>query len=142
MRRRITQRRGGTLIEAISAIVIASVAFPPMLWALQGAHTTRVDPELAIRARWLAGEKLEDIIADRHSSTRGYAYVVESNYPTEPSVGGFSNYSRSVSIAETGVSLSGSGTGYKRVTVSVGWTDGRAQPRTYSVSTILTSYTP
>lgn len=142
MRRRTSHHRGATLIEAIAAIVIASVALPSMLWAMQGAHASRVDPVLATRARWLAGEKLEDIIADRHSTTRGYTYVVSGNYPVEAGVSGFSNFSRSVAITESGVELSGAGTGYKSIAVTVGWTDGRGQARTLSLSTVLTSYTP
>lgn len=142
MRVKSGTRRGGTLIEAIAAVVILSVAIPPMLWALQGAHTTRADPVLATRARWLAAEKLEDIIADRHSTARGYSYVTGGSYPAENSVSGFAGFSRSVSIVETGASLSGAGTGYKTVTVTVGWRNGRGQATSCALATVLTSYTP
>ncbi|MCZ6542471.1 MAG: type II secretion system protein, partial [Planctomycetota bacterium] len=65
---------GFTLLETIAAVVILALAIPPMLWAVREAHIQRVNPMLASKARWLATEKLEDIIADRHSTTRGWAY--------------------------------------------------------------------
>lgn len=110
MRTTRTHPRGITLIEAIAAIVVASIALPSMLWAMQGAHVTR-GSAYGTRARWLAAEKLEDIIADRHSVSRGYSYIVAGNYPFEGNVAGFENFSRTVTITETGVSLSGEGFG-------------------------------
>ena len=98
---------------------------------------------LTNRARFLAQEKLEDIIADRHSTTRGYAYVVNANYAAEAAVSGFTNMSRSVSITESGANLvGGSGTGYKTVTVTIGFRDGRNTARTLALSTVVTDYTP
>ena len=46
-------------------------------------------------------------------------YVVAANYAAESSVAGFPGFPRSVAITETGASLSGSGTGYKAVVVTV-----------------------
>jgi Tfp pilus assembly protein PilV len=131
-----------TLIEAVIAIVILSIAIPTMLYAVREVHHKRVGPVMTSRARWLAVEKLEDIIADRHSSTRGWSYVASGNYPAEGSLTGFPGFARSVLINETGVSLSGSGTGYKTVTVTVKWTDSGAVPRSLALSTVLTDYTP
>ncbi len=133
-------RRALTLVEAIIAVVVVSVAAPPMLIAVRDSSVRRVDPIMADRARWLAGEKLEDIIADRHSTVRGYTYVTANNYPSESAVSGFSNFARAVTIAETGASLSGTGTGYKRATVTVTWRDSRGQNRSLALSTIVTSY--
>lgn len=129
-----------TLIEAIIAIVILSVAMPPMLWAIRDSQTARVSPILTSRARWLATERLEDIIADRHSTTRGYSYVVSGNYPAEATITGFPGYTRSVAITETGAALATGGTGYKLVTVTVSWTDGRAQSQSLALSTVVTDY--
>ena len=137
------QRRvhpGFTLIEAIIAIVILGVAVPPMLWSIQDSQVSRVAPILVSRARWLATEKLEDIVADRHSSTRGYGYVVDASYPAEAAVTGMTGFSRSVSITETGAAMASGGTGYKLVTVTVGWIDARAQARSLSLSTVVTDY--
>lgn len=135
-------RAGFTLIETIVAVVVLSVAVPSMLWAIQDAQRSRVSPVMTSRARWLAMEKLEDALADRASSARGYAYVLTGNYPAEASVAGFAGFSRSVAVAETGPGFVAGGTGYKTVTVSVGWTDGRGVARTLALSTVLTDYTP
>jgi prepilin-type N-terminal cleavage/methylation domain-containing protein len=135
--------RGFTLIEAITAVVVLAVAIPGMFWGIRDAQMRRIDPIQASKARWLAAEKLEDIIADRHSSTRGYTYVVDGNYGAEASVSGYPGFSRSVTITESNASLmAGSGTGYKRVTVSVTFRDGRNTSRTLSLATVVTDYTP
>lgn len=136
------RRRAFTLIEAIVAIVVLTVAVPPMLWSLRDAHARRVDPVLASRARFLCMERLDEIMADRHSLTRGYTYIAGANYPAEPSLSGFPGCARSVQISETGANLSTSGTGYKTVTVTVAYVDGRGASRSVSLSTVLTDYTP
>lgn len=133
-------RRGFTLIEAIAAIIILTIAIPPLLFAMRDAHVQRVDPVLSSRARWLATAKLEDIIADRHSTTRGYDYLTAGNYPAEPSVSGYPNFSRSVTLTETEADLSTPGDGFMTVTVTVGWTDGSGDARSLSVSAVLTEY--
>lgn len=140
---RTTLRSGLTLIEAIAAIVILSIAVPAMLWALRDSARRRVDPVLLNRARWLAGEQLEDILADRHSPSRGYAYIVNANYAAENPVAGFTGMQRSVSIVETGPPPSfAAGTGFKSITVNVTFTNGSAASRTLSLATVITDYTP
>ncbi len=135
--------RGFTLVEAICAIVIISIALPAMFWTMRDAQTKRADPVLANRARFLAQERLEDIIADRHSTTRGYTYVVAGNYASESAVAGFTNFARSVAIVESGSNLvANSGTGYKSVAVTVTYKDARNTTRSLSLSTVVTDYTP
>jgi prepilin-type N-terminal cleavage/methylation domain-containing protein len=140
--RSASRQSGFTLIETIATIVILAVAIPPMLWSIRDAQIQRANPVLASRARWLATEKLEDIIADRHSSTRGYTYLVTGNYPSEPNVTGFTNYSRSVTFTETEADLATAGTGYMKVAVAVGWDDATGTARSLSVTAVLTDYTP
>jgi hypothetical protein len=127
-------------METIAAVVILAIGIPPMLWAIGDAHIQRVNPLLASRARWLATAKLEDVIADRHSGTRGYAYLVPSNYPAETPVAGEPAFSRVVSLTETGPDLITPGTGYTTVEIAVTWTDATATVRTLTVSTVLTEY--
>jgi type II secretory pathway pseudopilin PulG len=134
--------RGFTIVEAVVAVVLIGVALPPMFWALRQEHRNRVRPVLASEAGWLAVEKLEDIIADRHSAARGYSYLVVGNYPAESPVAGMTGFSRTVSFSETGADLVSAGTGYKKATVNVTWTDGTGTSRTTSLSTIITDYTP
>jgi hypothetical protein len=138
--RRRTLRRGFTLIEAVSIIVILTIALPPMLWAIRDSHARRVNPIMSSKARWLASEKLEDIIADRHSTTRGYPYLIAGNYAAENPIGGFSGFSRSVSFAETTGDLVTIGTGFKRATVTVSWADATGVSRALSLSTVITEY--
>ena len=141
---------GFTLIETIAAVVILTVAMPPMMWALNEAHLQRANPMLVARARWLATEKLEDIVADRHDATRGWAYVkTPGNYSAENPVdaGDYPQFNRSVTLSEHGAWDNGgqtwsAGTGYLTVTVDVDWTDAGGDPRTLSISTIVTDYTP
>ncbi len=131
-----------TLIEAIAAIVILTVAIPPIVVGISDAHRRRSGPVLFERARWLAAERLEDVIADRHSSIRGYAYITNANYPAETSINGFTAFSRTTSITETGPTLVAAGTGYKTVTVTVTFPNPIAAPLSFAVSTVITDYTP
>ena len=121
------------------AIVILSISVPAMLYTLRSAHVQRVSPMMASTARWLATEKLEDVIADAHSATRGYAYVLNTNYPAENPVASFAGYSRTVSVSETAADLVSPGFGYKRVTVTVSWTDATETSRSLAIATVITS---
>lgn len=134
--------RGFTLIEAIVSIVILSTAVPAMLWAVSQAQRDRIGPVKASQARWLATEKLEDIIADRHSTTRGYSYLVNNNYAAESSITGYPGFTRSVAISETGADLASAGTGFKRATVTVTWTNSTGASKSLAIATIITDYTP
>jgi len=135
---------GFTLIEAIIAMVILGVAVPPLLLAVRTYSSRRADAIFASRARWLASERLEDIIADRHSNNRGYAYLVSANYPNESPVSGFTGFSRATSIAETATDLTTAqpGSGIKVVTVTITYNDQRQTARSFALSTVVTSYTP
>ena len=132
--------RGFTLIEAVAVIVILSIAFPPILWSMRRAHQARVTPARFAVARWLAAERLEDVIADRGSATRGYTYLTTSNYAAEASISGFPGFSRTVAFTETGPDLTTAGTGYKRVTVTVTFTDGTGVSRSFPLVGIVTDY--
>jgi prepilin-type N-terminal cleavage/methylation domain-containing protein len=136
------RRTGFTLVETIASIVIVAVALPPMLWAIRDAHAQRVNAVLASRARWLATEKLEDVIADRHSTTRGYAYLVPGNYAAESPVATDPDFDRTVSLSETEADLTTTGDGYMNVTVTVSWTDAGGDARSLDVRTVLTEYSP
>jgi prepilin-type N-terminal cleavage/methylation domain-containing protein len=131
---------GFTLIETIIAVVVLGIAIPSMLWSIQSAHQQRVDPMLTSKARWLAQEKIEDVIADRHSAARGYAWVLTSNYATENPVSASSGFTRSVTVAESSADLVTAGAGYKTITVTVGWTDSRHAARSLSIATVVTDY--
>ncbi|MBL0926557.1 MAG: prepilin-type N-terminal cleavage/methylation domain-containing protein [Phycisphaerales bacterium] len=133
------RRRGFSLIECVVAVVVLGLAVPSLLFAIRQAHFDRAAPVNAAKARWLATERLEDVIADRQSDSRGWAYLVASNYPAETQVAGFTRFSRSVSLVELGPNL-GPGSNYMRVTVTVTWSDGDTGQRSLAVTTVLTRY--
>ena len=140
------RRRGFTLLETVAAIVILSVAVPPMLWAVRGAQRQRINPMLASQARWLSAEKLEDIIADRHSSlvTLGFDNLNTTTYPAENPVATDPGFNRSCAFLETLADLTtpdGDG-GYMIVTVTVTWTNAEGNSRSLAISTVLTHYLP
>jgi len=144
-----TPRAGFTLIETIAAIIILAVAVPPMLWAVTESQRQRMNPMMASKARWLAVERIEDVIADRHSSTaKGYNWVVNLNdYVVENpgDITGYPGFSRSVALLETQADLSTTAPpplGYLTVTVTVGWVDAKGDNKTLDISTVLTDYSP
>ena len=139
---RSRRRRGFTLTETIAAIVVLGVGIPPLLWTVREAHMHRANPRLYSTARWLASAKLEDVIADRHSSTRGYAYLDSANYADETPVAGFTGFDRTVTFTETEADLATPGTGYMTVDVAVSFTDAEGASRTLTISTVLTEYAP
>jgi prepilin-type N-terminal cleavage/methylation domain-containing protein len=139
---------GFTLIETVAAIVILAVAIPPMMWAVSQAHHQRANPMLASKARWLAVEKLEDIIADRHSSTRGWSHLEDpaTNYPNENpgDITGYPQFGRAVTEEEYDADLTtvNEEGGYKVYTVTVTWTDADGNAQSLAISTVLTLYAP
>lgn len=133
---------GFTLVEAVAALVVVSLLVPSTMVLLHDAGTGRASPILASRARWLAGEKLEDIIADRHSGTRGWSYVIDATYADEATIAGFAGYARSVTIVETTADLVTAGSGFKRVSVTVSWMDPRRGSASLTLSTVLTDFAP
>ena len=135
------RRRGVTLMETIVAVLLLAVAVPPVMWALGEAQYRHVDAVLTSRARWVVMEKLEAVLADRHSVSRGWEYLVNTNYAAEPAVPGLAAYARTVSIVETGADLVSAGTGYKTITVGVTWTDASGDEQTLEISTVVTELT-
>ncbi len=145
-----TPRAGFTLMETIAAMVILAVAVPPMLWAVTESQRQRMNPMMASKARWLAVERIEDVIADRHSTTgKGYDWIVNSNDYVDENPGdiaGNPGFKRTVVLTETGADLDVLnpvvGGGYLTVTVAVGWTDAKGITQTLDISTVLTDYSP
>jgi hypothetical protein len=127
-------------MEAVLGIVVLSVTMAPMMVAMQRANVDQITPVMISRARWLAVERLERVIADRHSISRGYSYIVNGNYATENPVSTDIDFIRSVSIEETDADLVSAGTGYKTITVTVQWTDATAQSRSLVISTVVTDF--
>jgi len=136
------RRRGFTLVETIASLVVLSMTIPPIMIVMQRASTDQLTPIMTSRARWLATEKIEDIIADRHSATRGYDYLITANYVDETPITSDPGFSRTVSLSVTAADLVTAGTGYMTVTVAVSWADSTGSARQIDIVTVLTEYDP
>ena len=90
---------GFTLMEVVLIIVIAGISVLPLSMLFANTSIRSGDARNATVAAQLAAAKMEEITADKNSPTRGFAYLIGSNYAPESPVAAFSNYSRSVSIA-------------------------------------------
>ncbi len=118
----VAGRLGFTLPEVVMAIVVLGIALPPILFSLGKGARDAVYFEHHGIASALAQEKMEALVADRHSSNRGYPYLTNANYAAENPVSGFAGYLRSVSITEVAasdLSTASAGSGYKKVVVTV-----------------------
>jgi hypothetical protein len=134
--------RAFTLVELLGAVLLLGVALPPLMIAIRDGTVRQAAQNQRVVARWLAQGKLEEIIADRHSTAvgRGYANVLTATYTAENPVSGFSGFSRSVTVAERNHTLSAAGTGYKLVTVTVSWMDVTRGSSSLSLQTVVTDY--
>lgn len=121
-----TRRRATTVIEVAMALVILSVALPPLVMAFADASKQSILPANSAVASYLAVERMEEVIARRYRGTDGYDSVTESNFPDESPVSGFTMFSRTVRVAliDHLLASAGSDQGYKKVTVTVSWNSG------------------
>ncbi|MCI0650602.1 MAG: hypothetical protein L0Z55_01825 [Planctomycetes bacterium] len=107
------------------AIVILAIALPPLLFAFSEGARDAVLAEKQTISAFLAQQKLEEIVADRHAAGRGYGYLASANYAAESPVAGFASFSRSVSFSEVqaaDLATAQSGSGYKKAVVTVDYT--------------------
>ncbi len=127
-------------MEVVATIVVIGLAAPALLIAVRDATVRRASNQQQIIARWLVCEKLEDVVADRHSATRGWSYIATANYPAEATVNGFVAFARTTTITETGSDLASPGNGYRTVTVTVTYRDAREGTKSIAIATVLTDY--
>ena len=118
---------GFTLIEIIITLVVLSIAVVGVMSVFTTAITGSANPVVLNRALALAQEKMDTIIGDSMNASRGFAYIIPGNYPSDIPVTGFN---RSVTIfcvdsgalnTDNGVApgASGCASGYTHVTVTV-----------------------
>jgi Tfp pilus assembly protein PilV len=132
-------RRGISLIETMMAVVVLAAAAPPMLAAIASVQRSRADAVRISTARWLAAERMEDILADRHSASRGFSWVTGAQYPAESPVASFAQFARSVSIVNPVINGSPDA-GVKLVTVTVTFTKWNGTPQTVVLTTLLANH--
>jgi len=125
------KRGATTIIEVVMAIVILSIALPPLISSFVDASKQSILPANSAIASFLVTERMEEIIARRYRATDGYAAVSTANYPNETPVTGFPRFNRSVSVTFTDAALNtvGSDQGYKNVRVTVTWNSGANEIR-------------
>lgn len=121
-----SRRRSVTIIEIVMAIVILSVAIPPLMNAFAESAVQTVHPSMAAVAGFLATDRMEEIVARRYRATDGYSAVTTGNFAGEAPVSGFARFNRSVAISYVDAALQpvGSDQGYKLVRVTVSWNNG------------------
>jgi Tfp pilus assembly protein PilV len=124
---------GFTLIEVVLIIVIAAVAVLPLGMLFANTSIRSGDARNAMVAAQLAQAKMEELTADKNSPSRGFSYLIASNYPAETPVAIFPGYNRSVAFAPDS---SYDGVTFRTVTVTV--TCGNIPP--VAMTTWFTSY--
>ncbi len=119
-------RRAATIIEIVAAIVILSIALPPLISSFADAALQSIHPSQAVVASFLATERMEEMIARRNRASDGYAALTTANYPSEAPVSGFAGYNRTVTISFVDDQLAAQpgDVGYKLVRVTVDWNGG------------------
>ena len=129
MKRHRSSRPSATIIEVVMALVILSIALPPLVTSFVEASMQSIYPANASVASFLAIERMEEIVARRYRGTDGYAAVTAANFAAESPVPGFPGFNRSVAVSYTDASLAPAGTdqGYKKVRVVVTWNNGAGQ---------------
>lgn len=116
---------GFTLIESVLALVVIGIGVFGLMNLFQGTVSNVVSTDQAIQATQLARERLERIVFDKKMN--GYDFINTANYPAvESFTGSFSAFTRNISILEvsdSNLTTSSNNSGYKRVTVTVAWSD-------------------
>ncbi len=123
---RRARKRGVTIIEVVMAIVILSIALPPMIVAFAEAAMQSIQPADMTVASFLAIERMEEVIARRFRDSEGYADLTVptvAEFPDEDPVSGYPRIRRTVRVAYVGSALNPADAdeGYKKVVVTVAW---------------------
>lgn len=132
---------GFTLLELILVTVLIGLAVPGILVLFETTSRASYTTQQVAVATNLAGERLEQVTADKFSAARGYAWIiVAGRYPVEAPVAGFVGYDRTTTVAEVNPSdlqTASPGSGYARVTVVISFNGGAD---TVQVETLLTNH--
>lgn len=115
----VRRARGATLLETVFAVLILGISMPPILGFFRQGTLSSIAPERQTAAYFLAMERMEEIIADRHSSTRGFSYLTAAHYPAESLAGGFTRAATFDDVSPADLTTHQSGSGYRLITVTV-----------------------
>lgn len=109
-------QRGSSTIEIITALIFIGIALPGLLQLYSYIFVSSSVYEVETNAVMLCSQKMEEIVTDKISPSRGYSWVVTSGrYPAENISGGFV---RTVIIDTAGKYFSGVSYAEAVVTVS------------------------
>ncbi len=92
----LKDKHGFTLIEIIFTIMFASIALFGTMTMMSTSMLGSMNVEFMNTSANLANVKMEELFSDK--KTRGYGYILESNYPYETDVDGFAGFNRYVEI--------------------------------------------
>lgn len=162
--RKMTARRGFSLVESVVVIIVVSLLIPPSVSMLQSAQASRIDATNTVRASVLAGAVMEQVLADASSpsSSLGMAALAAPTTYTDTATTGLKARLSAVTSAYqangltwslgVGSLVAASGTAdadaskniYRRVTVTVTWNPARsgAGARSYALTSLATDLTP
>ncbi len=121
-------RHGFSFIEALFAMLILSFGFVGILSLYSFMNANTENDEIKLVASKLASEKIEEVLANK--ANLGYSNV---NTGTSTDLISYDNlsYSRQTDINYVDSSdlktISGSDTGFKRIDVTVNWSNGSSQ---------------
>jgi Tfp pilus assembly protein PilV len=102
-REALARDAGFTLPEVVLILVIAAVAVLPLGMLFANSSIRSSEARNATVMAQLAQAKMEELAADKSSTSRGFSYLVAANYPAENPVAAFAGYSRSVAFAPDSV---------------------------------------
>lgn len=131
-RRMVEECDGLTLIEVILVVVVMAIAVPSLMSLMSSTLFHSGKSSILSQASIFAQEKIEEIIADKKSAARGFAYVTTTGrYPTDSPANGFT---RSVVVQTSGMIYNGVPYAHVEVTVS------HPEISNITLSTWLTEY--
>ena len=144
--------KGFTLIESVLAIAIIGVGIIGFFLAFSGLMSSALLVDQTVIATSLAGETMEEIIAQRDCSQPGCGYAAtltsintNNDYDKNP-VPGFTAYIIDTAALEVDADNDNNtddfldaspGSGYARVTVNVSWNNGA---ESIEIVTIMADY--
>lgn len=141
MWKKIKNQKGFTVLETILTSMILGVGLLGGMVVMQNASANTVNNDLTTVATHLANEKIDAILADEEF--KGYASLTDENCSSE-TLNEIYSMKRSVKIVEgvfdgdAGTFIAETGTGLKKVDVTVTW--GNKEYQKVTVSTLVADY--
>ncbi|MBX7151302.1 hypothetical protein K1X84_06645 [bacterium] len=111
----IRNQHGYSVLEVITVILFIGIALPTLVMFFSQAISNGAEAEVQTKALMLCEQKMEEVLTDKLSPSRGYSWMTTPNrYVSENISGG---YTRTVAVATTGKSFNG--VAYAEITVTV-----------------------